>query len=543
MTEASSPLAAAPPTEATARLRGLEQAVEAARGRVDHEPLDDATELLRRGGERLQRSSEHTIVALAGATGSGKSSLFNALADLEIAGVGVRRPTTSWTLACAWGPAGGDEILEWIGVPPRHRVSRMSMLDRSSDDTKLDGLILLDLPDHDSTEVAHHLEMERLVQYADLVVWVLDPQKYADAVIHERYIRPMAAHADTTLVVLNQIDRIAYEQRSAALGDVQRLIDEGGLKDVPVLGVSATRGDGVDDLKRELAQRIRAKESARKRLTSEILAVADRVAQASGTTKISGVTDDAVQTATTRLEEAAGLDSVTEALDETITRGIRRRTGWPPTRWIRSRSKDPLMRLAVQAEVDAADLIAVAAPAAGLVQRSAAESAIRGFADDASQGASTAWSLAVRDVTTARSADIVESLDEAVAATPIRARVPGWASMVNVVQYLALLTILGGLLWWWVGAVLSVDTVSPPPEVLGLDGGLALAAGAVVLGLVLAAVGLVASRAAGRSRARRARDELGASVARVCEDEVVAPVRAELARYDACREGLSIALR
>ena len=36
----------------------------------------------------------HTVVALAGATGSGKSSLFNALVGADVATVGARRPTT-----------------------------------------------------------------------------------------------------------------------------------------------------------------------------------------------------------------------------------------------------------------------------------------------------------------------------------------------------------------------------------------------------------------------------------------------------------------
>ena len=51
-------------------------------------------ELARRAGERLRLSGSHTVVALAGATGSGKSSLFNALAGGRLSAVGVRRPTT-----------------------------------------------------------------------------------------------------------------------------------------------------------------------------------------------------------------------------------------------------------------------------------------------------------------------------------------------------------------------------------------------------------------------------------------------------------------
>jgi hypothetical protein len=159
------------------RVDALADAVEAARGRIDDSVLDPAAELAARAAERLILSGEHTIVALAGATGSGKSSLFNRLTDLDLAGVGVRRPTTSWALACAWGPDGASELLKWMGIPARHQVSRMSMLDRSAEDERLDGLVLLDLPDHDSTEVEHHIEMDRLVRYADALVWVLDPQK------------------------------------------------------------------------------------------------------------------------------------------------------------------------------------------------------------------------------------------------------------------------------------------------------------------------------------------------------------------------------
>src|SRR5690349_22907689 len=256
------------------RLDGLTQAVEASRGRIDGEILAPAEMLSGRAAERLKLSGDHTIVALAGATGSGKSSLFNRLTDLDLAGVGVRRPTTSWALACAWGPDGAEELLSWMGIPPRHQISRKGMLDLSADHERLDGLVLLDLPDHDSTEVEHHVEMDRLVNYADALVWVLDPQKYADAAIHDRYLRPLAGYRDVTVVVLNQIDRIDYTERARALEDVRRILDDEGLDGVTVLGTSASRGDGVDELKRELKARIEAKRSARDRLGSDVSAAA-----------------------------------------------------------------------------------------------------------------------------------------------------------------------------------------------------------------------------------------------------------------------------
>src|SRR5690606_15305226 len=101
--------------------------------------------------------SAHTVVAVAGATGSGKSSLFNALAGRPLADVGVRRPTTAITEAAVFG-GGAGELLDWLGVTRRH------VLTTDDDDDDLTGLVLLDLPDHDSVEAAHRDEVDRLVQ-------------------------------------------------------------------------------------------------------------------------------------------------------------------------------------------------------------------------------------------------------------------------------------------------------------------------------------------------------------------------------------------
>ena len=55
--------------------------------------LDNSEALLSRAGERLRLSANHTMVALAGGTGSGKSSLFNALSGASFSPPGVTRPT------------------------------------------------------------------------------------------------------------------------------------------------------------------------------------------------------------------------------------------------------------------------------------------------------------------------------------------------------------------------------------------------------------------------------------------------------------------
>src|SRR6478735_13914 len=118
-----------------ARIDGLDAAL-----------VDDATAVVDRASGRLRLSADHTVVAIAGATGSGKSSTFNALTGLELSAVGVRRPTTSWATACVWGREGADELLQWLGIPPRHQTTRDSMLDTVRGDNALEGVVLIDLP-------------------------------------------------------------------------------------------------------------------------------------------------------------------------------------------------------------------------------------------------------------------------------------------------------------------------------------------------------------------------------------------------------------
>ena len=100
------------------RLELLEELIRATEQRVPEELAARATGIVHRADQRL-RLGEQTVVALAGATGSGKSSLTNALAGTDITAVGVRRPTTSKTLAISFG-ASNPALLDWLRIPRRH---------------------------------------------------------------------------------------------------------------------------------------------------------------------------------------------------------------------------------------------------------------------------------------------------------------------------------------------------------------------------------------------------------------------------------------
>jgi len=240
------------------------------------ELLTEAETLLRRSGERMRMSASHTVVALAGGTGSGKSSLFNALAGANFSPAGVTRPTTKHSHACVWGMEGAAPLLDWLGVQRRHRYARASALDEG--EASLTGMLLLDLPDHDSVVTGSAALVDRLVKLTDMLVWVLDPLKYADASVHRRYLVPLAGHTAVTTVVLNQIDTLSPDQVADCRSDLRRLLDSEGLAEVQLLMTSATTGAGLGELSRMLAGAVAARRAAADRITADIDALSERFA-------------------------------------------------------------------------------------------------------------------------------------------------------------------------------------------------------------------------------------------------------------------------
>ena len=112
------------PAKATldASLAALRTVVDEGAGRIPSSLADEAEALLRQAEARRARSPEHTVVGVFGATGSGKSSLVNALVGDEVAKAHVRRPTTSQALAVTWDAPGAADLLDWLQI--RERVER-----------------------------------------------------------------------------------------------------------------------------------------------------------------------------------------------------------------------------------------------------------------------------------------------------------------------------------------------------------------------------------------------------------------------------------
>jgi GTP-binding protein EngB required for normal cell division len=548
-------------TDVVDRIDALEEAARSARGRLPDDLVDEAAAVADRAGARLRLAGDHTVVALAGATGSGKSSTFNAVTGLDVAATGVRRPTTSWTMACTWGEDGAAELLDWLGVPKRHQVRRDSMLDVDPAATpatpptegvpRLDGLVLLDLPDHDSTEVAHHVEVDRLVKLADLLVWVLDPQKYADAALHERYLRPLATHRDIMLVVLNHIDEVAEARRPEMLADLRRRLAEDGLETVPVIATSARDGDGIPELTDAIAEQVGEKKAVKARLMADVGAVAQRMQHLNGDARPGDVARARKAELVHAFADAAGVPTVVHAVELSTRRRAGQATGWPVTSWLSRFKPDPLRRLHLDLdrrgggrELTAAARASVPEPTR--VQRARVDTAVRALSDDVGSELSPPWADAVRRASTSRLPDLNDELDRALTSTDLGvSRTPLWWRAVRLLQWLLMLGALVGGLWLLVLAVLGYLQLSPPatPDRYGLPLPTLLLLGGVALGVLLGLVCKAVVRLSARRRARTADRRLRGAIDEVAVRLVVEPVQAEVEAYRATREALATAVR
>jgi GTP-binding protein EngB required for normal cell division len=530
------------------RVAALERFTKAA---ADHVPPDDlraANAVVERAGGRLALSRDHTVVALAGATGSGKSSLFNALAGAPLSTVGVRRPTTGVAHACVWDVDGASGLLDWLSIPPDRRFIR----NKTDDEPQLRGLVLLDLPDFDSIQAAHRIEVDRLLRLVDLVVWVTDPQKYADQVIHEQYLRTFSRHVDSTVVVLNQADRLSDADVQRCLADLTDLLVADGFAKVPVLAVSAVVDrPGTDELRATLRTSVSERMASLRRLSADV----DDAVEVSAKLVGPPVAPDMIDKGTTgnlanALASSAGVPAVTEATERAYRFRAKSSMGWPLVRWIRRVRTDPLTRLRLGvANVRRSDASSIAAP--NPAQRSVADLAVRALSDQASQGLPPPWPAAVATAARSHAATLPDTLDQAVVTTDLGMdRKPWWWRFTGFLQWVLTVVAVAGGLWLLVRIALialGVARLTLPSTEVGSVGRvpyatLALIGGAVAGILIALLVKPMVALGAKRSR-RRADARLHASVNEVAATEIVAPVRRVLDDYAAARQALGEADR
>jgi hypothetical protein len=263
-------------TEVVTVIDGLDLVVALADGQVHPEDLDRARRGARQARERKGYLGGTLVLALLGGTGSGKSSLLNALAGERVAAVSALRPHTARPLA--WVPAVAEpalgRLLDRLGVEERFSHERFP------------GVALLDLTDVDSVATAHRAAVEALLPEVDGIIWVLDPVKYHDPVLHDGFIAPLADSADQFVFVLNQIDRLDGDEVEAVLDDLVATLEGEGISQPVVFALAADPPGsppvGVDALAAHLRHRLDAKRLHLGRILADTRRTARGLADAAG---------------------------------------------------------------------------------------------------------------------------------------------------------------------------------------------------------------------------------------------------------------------
>ena len=180
---------------------------------------------------RLANIDAPLLAVVGGSTGSGKSTLVNAIVGRQVSTSGVIRPTTRQPVLVA-NP--GDS--EWFNsghvLPGLAREQGEAGANPSATSLRTvaseavsPGLALLDAPDFDSIDDRNRALASQLLAAADLWVFVTTPSRYADQLVWN-FLHDAAGRDIEVIVVLNRVDEDAL---ATVPDDLRRMMVEAGL--------------------------------------------------------------------------------------------------------------------------------------------------------------------------------------------------------------------------------------------------------------------------------------------------------------------------
>ena len=488
---------------------------------IDEATLSKIRQLIDITSERSEIDPTWCVIGMLGGTGAGKSSLVNALSGGEVVTAGVRRPTTNEP--CAVLPVGRAprELLGWLGVARRVEAPRALPGDT----------VVIDMPDIDSIETGHADIAERLAMRVDALVVVVNPQKYADARLHDEWLaRLRSSHASVT-VVLTHIDTVGGAEREAIERDLRRLLSERGMKDATVLSVASTSGEGIPALVKHLSKETErvSRQAARARQGLREAAVLIRDAVGIDGTVRGIETDGMASDLCSAAADLAGAPIIAEAVAASTMRAGRRVGGWLPLRWIARLGADPLRRLHLDEDSREEGATTPTLPTRSPSDEAAFVNAVRREVGERSSGRPPAWRARLveralegaRDVPAAAHREVADNMQVATGA-------PAAARFLGGLQMLAWVVCLVGDAWIGLvhlGRAVLIDWQVPA---LGpVPAPTALALGGCALTLACAWMNSLACRWVASRRRRIVVRDLTSLCREEVERLVVGPVREE----------------
>lgn len=180
---------------------------------------------------RLANIDAPLLAVIGGSTGSGKSTLVNAVVGSQVSLSGAIRPTTrqpvlvthpndeSWFASSEVLPGLARERGEATANPTATTLRTVTT------DRIQAGLALLDAPDFDSIDDGNRALASQLLAAADLWIFVTTPARYADQLVWN-FLNDAASRDIEVIVVLNRVDEEAMQ---TVPDDLKRMMAEAGL--------------------------------------------------------------------------------------------------------------------------------------------------------------------------------------------------------------------------------------------------------------------------------------------------------------------------
>lgn len=292
--------------DTTPALDLLDLAIASSEGLASEADRDEAATLAAFGRRRRGFLSGTIVVAITGGTGSGKSSLLNALAGREIVSTSVLRPHT-------------DEPLAWIPASDPAIASMMEIIGIDVIVEHDDGgdLAIVDLPDLDSVRREHRSLVEATLPLVDAVIWMFDPIKYHDPSIHREFLAEMTEYESVFVFALNKVDRLDEAEAEAVAAHLGGILRLDGFSDPEVIPIAAapSQGEpiGVGRLRELLDRALVAKRADRVKLVADVLRAGRRLAADANVW--TGIPDDAHEQIRGAAGEASEIAGVLDRLE------------------------------------------------------------------------------------------------------------------------------------------------------------------------------------------------------------------------------------
>jgi hypothetical protein len=204
---------------------------------------------------RPREAGKPILLAVIGGTGTGKSTIVNRLLGVDASATSFRRTFTAGAVAIA--REAGDVPPEWLGVehitlspgqlPARGQIGKLIIVPGAvlgdkrphEGDLLLNAAILVDTPDLDGDQPAHHAEADRAFRWAHGLLFVVTPEKYQMTELLP-YYRLARRYAIPSLFVMNKCEeQVVVEDYRAQVGE----LGGGGMRDAGM----ARRGDAQRD--------------------------------------------------------------------------------------------------------------------------------------------------------------------------------------------------------------------------------------------------------------------------------------------------------